>query len=55
MQALLNSSRLQAALTLFWVGMVPVSLVAGWVHSVTFVSALSLWKELVDRTEIDGA
>lgn len=29
--------------TVFWVVMIPVSLVTGWVHSVVYVSALSLW------------
>jgi len=35
--------RLNGWLTIFWVVMIPVSLVTGWVHSVTYVSALSLW------------
>ena len=35
--------RLNGWLTIFWVGMIPVSLLTGWVHSVTYVSALSLW------------
>jgi hypothetical protein len=35
--------RLQGWLTLLWLAMIPVSLVTGWVKSVTFVSALSLW------------
>lgn len=43
MRALLNDSRLQAALTLFWLAMIIPSLALGWVKSVTFVSALSLW------------
>jgi hypothetical protein len=33
----------QAALTVLWVAMIPISLYMGWVKSVTFVSALSLW------------
>ena len=33
----------QGWLTLFWVLMIPASLATGWVKSVTFVSALSLW------------
>lgn len=33
----------QGWLTSFWVLMIPVSLLTGWVKSVTFVSALSLW------------
>lgn len=43
MRRILNSARLQAALTAFWLAMIPVALLAGWVKSVTFVSALSLW------------
>jgi hypothetical protein len=35
--------RLNGWLTIFWVGMIPVSLATGWVKSVTYVSALSLW------------
>lgn len=30
-------------LTLFWIAMIPVSIATGWVHSVVYVSALSLW------------
>jgi hypothetical protein len=30
-------------LTIFWIVMIPISLVTGWVRSVTYVSALSLW------------
>lgn len=30
-------------LTWFWIAMIPVSLATGWVKSVTYVSALSLW------------
>jgi hypothetical protein len=35
--------RAQGWLTMLWLAMIPVSLVTGWVRSVTFVSALSLW------------
>lgn len=35
--------RVNGYLTLFWVAMIPISLVTGWVQSVTYVSALSLW------------
>jgi hypothetical protein len=35
--------RVNGWLTLFWVAMIPVSLVAGWLSSVVYVSALSLW------------
>lgn len=35
--------RLNGWATVFWIVMIPVSLVTGWVHSVVYVSALSLW------------
>jgi hypothetical protein len=35
--------RLNGWLTVFWVVMIPVSIVTGWVRSVVYVSALSLW------------
>ena len=35
--------RAQAWLTMLWVAMIPLSLATGWVKSVAFVSALSLW------------
>jgi hypothetical protein len=35
--------RLQGWLTVLWVAMIPLALITGWVKSVTFVSALSLW------------
>jgi hypothetical protein len=35
--------RVNGWLTVFWVAMIPVSLVTGWVNSVAYVSALSLW------------
>jgi hypothetical protein len=35
--------RLNGWLTLFWVAMIPISYEAGWLKSVVFVSALSLW------------
>ena len=30
-------------LTVFWIAMIPVSIVFGWLSSVAYVSALSLW------------
>ncbi len=30
-------------LTIVWLVMIPVSLATGWVNSITYVSALSLW------------
>jgi hypothetical protein len=35
--------RLNGWLTIFWIAMIPVSLALGWLKSVTYVSALSLW------------
>ncbi len=30
-------------LTIFWIAMIPVSIETGWVKSITYVSALSIW------------
>jgi hypothetical protein len=35
--------RVNGWLAIFWVAMIPVSYAAGWLSSVTYVSALSLW------------
>jgi hypothetical protein len=35
--------RVNGWLTIFWIVMIPVSLATGWVSSVVYVSALSLW------------
>ena len=35
--------RVNGWLTVFWLGMIPVSYAAGWLNSVVYVSALSLW------------
>ena len=35
--------RVNGWLALFWVAMIPVSYELGWLKSVTYVSALSLW------------
>jgi hypothetical protein len=35
--------RLNGWLTIFWVAMIPVSYAMGWLSSVAYVSALSLW------------
>lgn len=35
--------RVNGWLTVFWIVMIPVSVATGWVHSVVYVSALSLW------------
>jgi hypothetical protein len=35
--------RLNGWLTIFWILMIPASIVTGWVHSITYVSALSIW------------
>ena len=35
--------RVNGWLTVFWVAMIPISLVTGWISSVTYIAALSLW------------
>ena len=35
--------RVNGWLTIFWIVMIPVSIMAGWLTSVAYVSALSLW------------
>jgi hypothetical protein len=35
--------RLNGWLTVFWIAMIPVSIVTHWVSSVTYLAALSLW------------
>ncbi len=35
--------RVNGWLTIFWVVMIPVSMVTHWISSVTYVAALSLW------------
>ena len=35
--------RINGWLTMLWIVMIPVSIVLGWVRSVAYVSALSLW------------
>lgn len=35
--------RVNGWLTIFWIIMIPVSLFTGWINSVTYVAALSLW------------
>jgi hypothetical protein len=35
--------RVNGWLTIFWILMIPVSIVTGWISSVTYVAALSLW------------
>lgn len=35
--------RVNGWLTMFWLVMIPISLATGWVKSVVYVSALSLW------------
>jgi hypothetical protein len=35
--------RLNGWLTIFWLVMIPVSIVTHWIDSVTYVAALSLW------------
>ncbi len=35
--------RVNGWFTVFWLGMIPVSIVTHWISSVTYVAALSLW------------
>ncbi|MFN8029090.1 MAG: hypothetical protein U0Q10_01855 [Dermatophilaceae bacterium] len=35
--------RVNGWLTLFWIAMIPISMAMGWLNSVVYVSALSLW------------
>jgi hypothetical protein len=35
--------RVNGWLTIFWIAMIPLSALLGWLHSVVYVSALSLW------------
>ena len=35
--------RVNGWLTIFWIAMIPVSLLTGWISSVQYVAALSLW------------
>ena len=35
--------RLNGWLTIFWIAMIPISIVTHWIGSVTYVAALSLW------------
>jgi hypothetical protein len=35
--------RVNGWLTIFWIVMIPVSLATGWINSITYVAALSLW------------
>ena len=35
--------RVNGWLTIFWIVMIPVSIVTGWISSVIYVSVLSLW------------
>ncbi len=35
--------RVNGWLTIFWIVMIPVSIITGWISEVTYVAALSLW------------
>lgn len=35
--------RVNGWLTIFWLAMIPISMIMGWLNSVVYVSALSLW------------
>jgi hypothetical protein len=44
--------RVNGWLTLFWIAMIPISVGMGWLTSVAYVSALSLWA-LVSGRDLD--
>jgi hypothetical protein len=35
--------RVNGWLTIGWIAMIPISVILGWIHSVAYISALSLW------------
>ena len=35
--------RVNGWLTIFWIVMIPISIITGWISSVTYVAALSIW------------
>ena len=35
--------RVNGWLTIVWIVMIPISIATGWIHSVAYISALSLW------------
>ena len=35
--------RVNGWFTIGWIVMIPISIVTGWIHSVAYISALSLW------------
>jgi len=35
--------RVNGWFTIFWIAMIPVSVLTGWINSVTYVAILSLW------------
>lgn len=39
----MTMQHIQFWFTIFWVVMIPISIVTGWIKSVEYVSALSLW------------
>jgi hypothetical protein len=40
---------LNLALALVWVAMVPVSIITGWIYSVAFISAVSIYANFVSH------
>lgn len=41
--AVVSWRKLNAILTIVWLGMIPVAVFAGWVYSITFIGALQLY------------
>ena len=35
--------RVNGWFTMFWISMIPISIITGWISSVTYIAVLSLW------------
>lgn len=46
---LIASSKFELFLVFLWIAMIPISLVTGWVYSVAFVSAISLYANVASH------
>jgi hypothetical protein len=41
--------RLNAVLTVFWIAMVPLAVATGWLYSVAFISAVSIYANIASH------
>jgi hypothetical protein len=41
--------RANAVLTVFWIAMVPVAFLTGWLYSVAFISAVSIYANIASH------